>query len=132
MALRDADPLLSSPDNLPRDLAEKLFQRSAIAKLYLGFFEQVESEVREHRAATADSDAFLTQLENEIPRLKEESRQGRYDLHRFFDEQINKATPSISNDVARFHAEHKREDLFELRACSVSQRSPFTVELIFV
>ena len=109
LALRDTEVLHSCPDSVPKELEEKLFQRYLTAKLYLGLFDQVESELKQHQS----TEPYLALLENEILRLKEESTEGRYDLRRFAHDEMDNQTPPMWKDVARFHAEYRREDLFE-------------------
>lgn len=113
LALRDAEILRSCPDSVSKELREKLFQRRLTAKLYLGLFDQVESELKQHQLTVGSTEPYLSLLENEILRLKEESTQGRYDLHRFAHDEMNNEMPPMWKDVTRFHAEYKREDLFE-------------------
>ena len=99
----------------------KLLFRCLNAHLQLGLYERVETLLKSHKfgigLSGGENPASMTILERELIRLKNESHQGRYDLHEMLAEQVNKKLPAMFIDLSHHHAECQRKDLFDVRRC---------------
>ena len=134
MALADTSVLLSL-DELTAVLESsqtttgKLLFRCLSAHLHLGLFDKAETLLKSHQLGLSfvggENSASIAILERELIRLKDESTRGRYDLQGMLKEQIlintHEKSPLLFIDLPHYHAECHRNDLFEMRPCTVSE-----------
>jgi hypothetical protein len=143
LALADTSVLLSIDElsnvlESPKTTAGKLLFRCLSAHLHLGLFDKVESLIKSHKFGTGipigENSASIAILERELARLRDEDIKGRYDLQGMLREQIaihgNDKPPIMFIDLPHYHAECNRNDLFQVRLCSVSNRQKRKIYLI--
>lgn len=136
LALADTNILLSIKElssvlEFPKTTASKLLFRCLNAHLHLSLFDKVESLIKSHKftigLTNGETLAAITILEQELSRLRDESKKGRYDLQGLLSEQIvinkKEKLPPMFIDVSHYHAECSRTDLFEVRPCRVSMNT---------
>lgn len=134
LALADTSVLISM-DQLS-NLAEifknttgKLLFRHLSAYLHLGLFDQAENLLKSDQFALIflgrENSGSRDIVERELFRLKDEATRGRYDLQGMLREQIlinsHEKSQSMFIDLHHHHSECHRDDLFEVRPCSVSE-----------
>ena len=141
LALADTSVLLSMDElshvlESPKTTAGKLLFRCLSAHLQLGLFDKVETLLKSHQFGlnfvAGENSASMAILERELIRLRDESNRGRYDLQGILREQVAfnnvEKSPLMFIDLPHHHAECHRNDLFEVRPCTVSDRDSIMKE----
>lgn len=130
MSLNELSHSLKSPTAATK----KLLFRFLNAHLYLGLFDKVENLLNSQIVTTSLSGVenvlSITTLENDLNRLRDESRKGQYNLQGMLHEHTDNKIQMFA-DLSHHHATCSRNDLFEIRPCQVNNYSIYSLKSIF-